>query len=579
VRATTLIGVLVMALGASTDSRVGAQARYRSTDDRVVVRAPASLAEWQRRADYLREHVLATAGLLPQPERTPLHPHVFDEKRHADYSVAKVYFESLPGFYVTGNLYRPIGAGPFPAILSPHGHWTYGRLENTPVMSMPARAIGLARQGFVVFAFDMIGYNDSRQLTHQFAGPRESLWGLTLSGLQLWNAIRSVDFLESLPDVDRTRIGCTGESGGGTQTFLLAAVDDRIKVAAPVNMISMHFQGGDLCENPPALRLDTNNLEIAATIAPRPLLMVSATGDWTKETLEVEYPAMRQFYALHGAEDRLHAVRFDAPHNYNRDSREAVYAWMARWLKDAPADVKVAERSVQPDPITDLLVFYGRALPDEALTREQLTERWIESSKALGRRADRRVMESALLHVLGLPAPPQREAPHSNAVVVAGGDAALRSALARAGFTVHEVTASAVDPEAAKSIAHFETYNRAQASQRVADVARTLNMHPGAMLVADGDLALPALLAIAAAPVGRIAVDVAQFDNRNDAAFIERLYIPGIRRAGDFRTTLAAVAGRTLVHNAGDRFQLDGPRIERRRFTNAEIVSWLTSPR
>src|SRR4029434_9090293 len=331
--------------------------------------------EGRGRAAYLREHILATAGLLPQPAKTPLNAHVFDEKRHADYSVSKVYFESLPGFFVTGNLYRPLGSGPFPAILSPHGHWTYGRLEHTAVNSVPARAINLARQGFVVFTWDMIGYNDSRQLTHQFGGRRENLWGLTLAGLQLENEIRSVDFVESLADVDRNRIGCTGESGGGTQTFLLAAVDDRIKVAAPVNMISMHFQGGDLCENPPGLRLDTNNLEIAATIAPRPLLMVSATGDWTNETLEVEYPAMRQFYALHGAESRLKAVRFDAPHNFNRDSREAVYAWMARWLKNAPGAWRVAEPATTPDPIADLLVFYGRELPNEAATRDQLTDR------------------------------------------------------------------------------------------------------------------------------------------------------------------------------------------------------------
>ena len=104
------------------------------------------------------------------PTRTPLRAVVFGEVTHADYSVSKVYFESLPGFLVTGNLYRPIGAGPSPAILSPHGHWAYGRLENTAVVSGPGRAINLARQGFVVFAYDMVGYNDSRQLPHTFAG-------------------------------------------------------------------------------------------------------------------------------------------------------------------------------------------------------------------------------------------------------------------------------------------------------------------------------------------------------------------------------------------------------------------------
>ena len=121
--------------------------------------------------------------------------------------MSKVYFESLPGFFVTGNLYRPVGQGPFPAVLSAHGHWTYGRLENSPLVSGPGRAITLARQGFVVFTYDMIGYNDSRQLTHAFGGPREHLWGLSLAGLQLWNSIRSLDFLESLPYVKRDSHG------------------------------------------------------------------------------------------------------------------------------------------------------------------------------------------------------------------------------------------------------------------------------------------------------------------------------------------------------------------------------------
>src|SRR5262249_50237597 len=151
----------------------------------------------------------------------------------------------------------------------------------------------------------------------------------------------------------------TGASGGGTQTFLVAAVDDRIKAAAPVNMISLHMQGGCICENEPGLRLDTNNVELAATIAPRPLLMGSGTGDWTKDTLHAEYPAMRRLYALAGAAGHVHAVQFDAPHNYNRDSREAVYAWMARWLKNAPADVRVAERAFHPETLADALVFYG----------------------------------------------------------------------------------------------------------------------------------------------------------------------------------------------------------------------------
>ena len=280
------------ALVVLADAGLTAQRKpYRGVNDTYTAPQFTSRAGWSLRAAHIRELVLASAGLVPMPDRTPLNANVLGDVTRSDYIVSKVYFESLPGFFVTGNLYRPVGDGPFPAILSPHGHWAYGRLENSATASVPGRAINLARQGFVVFTYDMIGYNDSWQLEHRlFGGPREKLWGLSIAGLQLWNGIRSLDFLESLPYVQRDRIGATGASGGGTQVFLLAAVDQRVAVAAPVNMISLHMQGGCLCENQPGLRLDTNNVEIAATIAPRPLLMVSATGDWTSQHARARVP-------------------------------------------------------------------------------------------------------------------------------------------------------------------------------------------------------------------------------------------------------------------------------------------------
>jgi hypothetical protein len=551
---------------------------YRTLNDRLQPREYSTLADWQRRASYLREHILASAGLLPAPEKTALRPHVFDEKRHRDYSVSKVYFESLPGFYVTGNLYRPAGdniAGPFPAILSPHGHWAYGRLENTELTSGPGRAISLARQGFVVFTHDMVGYDDSRQLTHEFGGPREKLWGLSLSGLQLWNSIRSVDFLESLPEVDRDRIGATGESGGGTQTFLLAAVDARIKVAAPVNMISLHMQGGCLCENAPGLRLDTNNVELAALFAPRPLLMVAATGDWTNETPEVEYPAMRRIYALFGAEDRVHSVQFQAPHNYNRNSREAVYSWMARWLQRAPADVQIAERPFTVERLTDLLVFLGRSLPDGALTASQLTDQWIASARKQLKDSDPRILQSALLHALAFEPRPSRDASPSKIVVIAGTDPGIDAALARAGFSVRRVRVTPYDADAAAKVDHFDTYNRTAASQRVADIVRSLDENPGAMLVADREWGLPALLATAVTPVARAVIDVDRFDNGSDQAFVERLYVPGLRRAGDLQTAIAMTNGRVVIHNAGDRFALAGARVQKEMLTAEQVAALL----
>jgi len=549
---------------------------YRTHNDRLTVPRYSSAAEWQRRAAYLREHILASSGLLPLPEKTPLRAVVFDEQKHDDYSVAKVYFESLPGLFVTGNLYTPAGRGPFPAVLLPHGHWTYGRLENTEISSIPGSAISLARQGFVAFTYDMVGYDDSRQVPHTFGGKRESLWGLSLAGLQLWNGIRSLDFLQSRPDVDGERIGCAGASGGGTQTFLLAAVDERVKVAVPVNMISLHMQGGCLCENPPGLRLDTNNVELAATIAPRSMLMISATGDWTAETPQVEYPEMRRLFALAGAEDRVGSVQVRADHNYNRETREALYAWMARWLQGAPAEARVAEKPFQADPLPSLLVFHRRPLPDGAVTAEQLTANWIAAARGQWRSADPPALRTALVHALALESPTgPSPAGARRSVVLASEDPALEPALVRAGFSVRRVAFTPFDAEAAARIEHFETYNRTPASQRVADIARALRENPGSSLVADGDAALAGLLALAVAPAGRAVLDVGQFDTSSDDAYLERLYVPGLRRAGGLQTAASMAPGRILVHDAGAAFDVRGPSLEPRKLSVREIVEWL----
>ena len=555
-------------------------AQYRTLDDHFAPPAVTSKAAWDARAGWLREHVLASAGLLPLPEKTPLGPEIFAEIVHDDYRVAKVYFESLPGFFVTGNLYRPIGAGPFPAILSPHGHWAYGRLENTDINSVPGRAINLARQGFVVFTYDAIGYNDSRQLPHTFDGRRERLWGLSLGGLQLWNSIRSIDFLETLPEVRRDAIGATGESGGGTQTFLVAAVDRRIQVAAPVNMISLQMQGGCLCENLPGLRLDATNVEIAGTIAPRPLLMVSATGDWTRATLKEEYPAMRRIYGLFDAGTRVEAVQFDAPHNYNRDSREAVYGWMARWLQHAPADMKRPERSFTVDPLPDLLVFHQRPLPASAVTAAQLTENWIAAAKRQMVTADPAALQSALRHALGFaPASPPAAAGSiaNRTVLLAGSDPELERRATQRGLQVRHVTFTPYDSAAAAKVRHFETYNRTAAAQQVADIVTAAQAAPGAILVATREYGLAGLLASAMTPLSRAILDIGDFDPSSDDDFLAQLYIPGLRRAGDLATALSMAAGPVVFHDAGAAFTLPGARVETRRLTAAEIADLLAN--
>lgn len=345
--------------------------------------APATKEAWEKRARSLREHILVSMGLWPNPARSPLNVEITHRVEREGYSIENVRFQSLPGFYVTGNLYRPAGDdGPRPAILNPHGHWKEGRLNHEPDGSIPARCINFALQGYLAFAWSMAGYNDSTQLAHRtFGDDRKQLWGLSLMGLQLWNGLRSVDFLQSLPDVDNSRIACTGASGGGTQTFMLTAVDDRVRAAAPVNMVSAHMQGGCICENGPNLRIDTNNMEIAALAAPRPLLLVSATGDWTVNTPELEYPAIRAVYALYDAEDCLAEVQIDAGHNYNATSREAVYAWFGKWMLDSESDGRISEQPIEPEPPDSMLAVTPDSRPEDWVDEEGLTDVWIDRAR------------------------------------------------------------------------------------------------------------------------------------------------------------------------------------------------------
>lgn len=382
----------------------------------LLTPAYSSRQQWEARARWLREHILTSAGLLPLPPRTPLRARLFGRIERDGYSVEKVHFESFPGFLVTGNLYRPLGRKPpFPAVLCPHGHVREGRLANNPDERGGASYIGLcinfAKQGYVAFCYDMVGYNDSLQLPHQRISQEWELWGIHLLRLQLWNSIRALDFLCALKEVDRRRIGCTGSSGGGTQTFLLAAVEPRVAASAPVCMVSAHYQGGCFCENAPGLRLDTNNVEIAALAAPRPLLLVAATGDWTQHTMEEEYPAAKAIYAQLGAETHVSAVRFEAGHNYNRASREAVYTFFGKWLGGAAPS---SELPFTAEPPEALRVFPDGSLPS-AYARgdavlDALRQRDIEQLRShfprhqSGVPAFRRWISSAWTHMLAVEA-------------------------------------------------------------------------------------------------------------------------------------------------------------------------------
>jgi dienelactone hydrolase len=342
---------------------------------------PESAGAWQQRADRVRRQMLVSLGIWPLPTRTPLNPVIHGRVDRDEYTVERAYFESMPGFYVTGSLYRPKGKpGRLPGVLCPHGHWNNGRFLDSGADAvkkeieqgaerfeeggrsvLQARCVHLARMGCVVFHYDMIGYADSQQisfeLAHRFAQQRPDMiapsgWGFfspqaesyaqSIMGLQTWNSLRALDFLSTLPDVDPSRIGVTGASGGGTQTFVVCAIDPRPTVAFPAVMVSTAMQGGCTCENACGLRIDTGNVEFAGLFAPKPLGM-SAANDWTKEMTTKGFPELQAHYRLRNAPDKVQLIsRLEFGHNYNAVSREAMYRLFYKHLGlgegDPPAE-------------------------------------------------------------------------------------------------------------------------------------------------------------------------------------------------------------------------------------------------
>ena len=333
---------------------------------------PASVDVWNERKEAVRRQILVSQGLWPMPTKTPLNAVIHGKIEREGYTIEKVYFESAPGLFVTGNLYRPANPkGKVPAVLFAHGHWKDARLAlNEPAKVRAEIAIGaerfekggqsifqslcvqLARMGCVVWQWDMLSDSDALQLSpevvHRFAKQRPEMnttenWGLyspqaeshlqSIMGLQTLNAVRGLDFVLTLPEVDPDRLAITGASGGGTQTMLLAAIDDRIDLSFPCVMVSTSMQGGCTCENSCLLRINTGNIEFAGLFAPKPQGMNTA-NDWTKELSTKGFPDLQALYELHGKKDNVFLLRGEHfQHNYNAVTRSAFYTFITQHLK------------------------------------------------------------------------------------------------------------------------------------------------------------------------------------------------------------------------------------------------------
>lgn len=377
----------------------------RHLDSGFPFEVPDSLDSWNQRRDRLKQDLMVSLGLWPMPPKTPLNAVIHGSISMDGYTVSKVYFQSMPGFFVTGNLYRPLiddsasstedhsRIKQFPGVLCPHGHFREGRfteathdeietelasgaesLASNAKSILQSRCAHLAKMGCVVFHYDMIGYADSQQIpyavAHGFVQRRKQMeqkdhWGFfspqaelrlqSIMGLQTWNSIRALDFLISLPEVDPQRLGVTGASGGGTQTFILGAIDDRPTVAFPAVMVSTEMQGGCTCENTSLLRVSAGNVDFAAMFAPRPMGLTAA-DDWTRNFQSDGFPQLQAVYDLYGQPKNVHlTARLEFGHNFNSVGRRAMYAWFHQHLSlDEPLE---DEHSIQFLPRDQLTVY------------------------------------------------------------------------------------------------------------------------------------------------------------------------------------------------------------------------------
>jgi hypothetical protein len=516
-------------------------AQMRGINTRYAPVRWSSLGEWETYAAWLRRQVGVSLALEPEAPRAPLKARTFGLWQGDGYRCEKVHFESLPGYRVTGNLFRP-AAGPSrrgPGILCPHGHWADGRLhDRDPLGSVIARCIQLARMGAVVFSYDMVGYNDSCQVPHRDFQD-DPAYGLSLMALQTWNSIRALDWLLERGDVDPRRIGITGASGGGTQTFALCAVDPRVAAAAPICMISYQMQGGCICENAPLLRLDATSVDIARLFAPKPLFMGSCTGDWTRDTATEEYPAMANVWALYEARDAVRHFQVDEDHNYNREMREHAYGFFNQVLFAAGSAEPVAEPEIERPPLRHRMVYWGREAPPR-LTAAELRALWrARADRALrphlkDAHAARRDLGPLLPYAVG-ETPSRRKGGTSPGIEIRREGEAL---------VVHEIAPLAYPQEADRM---FPCYNRTPFAERVLAVADAVEASGRVRLVGRGPAGPAVLLAAALSPgVTAVEAELRGFEPDHDASWSRCFDTPLIRGIGGMATVFARIGPRPV---------------------------------
>jgi dienelactone hydrolase len=327
---------------ADTPSVFDAFIRARGQALRATDAPPASRRAWEDRRATLRASLLSAIGPFPE-KPCPLEPKVLGTLSRSGCRIEKLVFQSRPDVWVTANLYVPEPtSGKRPAVLAVHGHWPWARIDPT----VQARCLGLVKLGFVVLAVDAFGsgerYTHPAQGTYHGALYGATLWpiGQTLLGMQVYDNRRAVDYLLTRPEVDGTRLGVTGASGGGNQSMYAGALDERLQAAVPVCSVG-NYQAYlraacCVCEVVPGALRFTEEGDVLGLVAPRALLVINASQDanqFSPGEVAVSIDRAKRVYALLNEPEKLKHVVFESKHDYSRPMREAMYGWMTRWLK------------------------------------------------------------------------------------------------------------------------------------------------------------------------------------------------------------------------------------------------------
>lgn len=352
--------------------------RLRGTDP-----PPKNATDATRRGVEFRAAMQAAerAAFDSEHRKSSLDPQVLGVLERDGYRVERLLLQTRPGCYATCTAYVPTaGAGPFPAVLCVHGHWAGARRD--PVVQ--SRCIGLAKLGFLAFTLDAWGAGErGTQIgQNEYHGGLlgASLWpvGTPLHGMQLFDNVRALDYLESRPDVDRARIGCTGASGGGNQTTYLSAFDERIKCAVPVCSVGTweSYLSTACCVDEVFIGGLTfaEEGDLLGSIAPRALMVITASRDVYHFGPEASAKALdraKPYFRAHEVERKLKHVIFDSGHAYDRPMREAMYGWMRRWLKGEGDGQPIPEPAFQTDDPEVLRCFKPPIRPGKITTTIQ----------------------------------------------------------------------------------------------------------------------------------------------------------------------------------------------------------------